>query len=46
MVLTAQALAETRRAFDAVAPTYGAANEADPVIRMMRARTQLREELA
>ena len=39
MVLTAQALAETRRAFDAVAPTYGAANDANPVIRMMRART-------
>src|SRR5687768_5764305 len=39
MVLTAQALAETRRAFDAVAPTYGAANDANPVIRVMRART-------
>jgi SAM-dependent methyltransferase len=39
MVLTTQALAETRRAFDAVAPTYGAANDANPVIRMMRART-------
>jgi SAM-dependent methyltransferase len=37
--LTAQALAETRRAFDAVAPGYGAANEANPVIRIMRART-------
>lgn len=39
MVLTAQALADTRRAFDNVAPTYGAANEANPVIRLMRART-------
>jgi SAM-dependent methyltransferase len=38
MVLTAQALAETRRAFDNVAPTYGAANDANPVIRIMRAR--------
>jgi SAM-dependent methyltransferase len=39
MVLTAQALAETRRAFDAVALAYGAANDANPVIRLMRART-------
>lgn len=39
MGLTAQALAETRRAFDAVAPTYGAANDANPVINMMRTRT-------
>ena len=39
MVLTSQALAETRRAFDAVAPTYGASNDANPVIRMMRGRT-------
>lgn len=39
MVLTAEALAETSRAFDNVAPTYGAANDANPIIRMMRART-------
>lgn len=39
VVLTAQALAETRRAFDAVAPTYGALNDANPVIRLMRDRT-------
>jgi SAM-dependent methyltransferase len=38
MVLTAQALAETKRAFDNVAPTYGAANDANQVIRIMRAR--------
>jgi len=37
--LTQTALAETRLAFDGVAETYGAANDANPVIRMMRART-------
>jgi SAM-dependent methyltransferase len=37
--LTRDALAATRRAFDAVAPTYGDANDGNPVIRMMRART-------
>jgi SAM-dependent methyltransferase len=39
MVLTAEGLGETRRAFDAVAPTYAASNDANPVIRMMRDRT-------
>lgn len=39
VVLTQAALAETRRAFDGVAQSYGAANDANPVIRMMRSRT-------
>jgi SAM-dependent methyltransferase len=39
MVLTHDGLADTRRAFDAVAQTYAAANDANPVIRMMRERT-------
>lgn len=39
MGLTQSALADTRHAFDGVAATYGAANDANPVIRMMRART-------
>lgn len=37
MGLTDAALAETRQAFDAVAPTYGADNDRNPVIRWMRA---------
>ncbi len=39
MVLTQAALAETRQAFDGVALTYRAANDANPILCAMRART-------
>lgn len=38
MVVVADHLLETRRAFDSVASTYAAATDANPVLRAMRAR--------
>jgi SAM-dependent methyltransferase len=39
MELTVRALAETRHAFDGVAPTYDGLNAANPILQGLRART-------